>query len=252
MMWMQRVTLPRVVSLRLGAIPRSDKPMATSRIPGTAPRKTLGKRARLQRRLLGCPRRPHCPTPGRCQAFFWSMFASTWKMNFLAVIISFLFSLALVLCVAFLYYKFKEDPIPEGGANSVGPPGEWRHSFCGCFAASPLIWCLACCCPAVRWADTMRMAGIFSFWPAVLIFASLYLLGPPTACLTALILLCLLVWKRQQLRERFNIDPGCKTGCLDCCAYICCACCAIVQEAQELEEAYKANDPKLQGRHPLR
>merc|ERR1719393_1257647 len=125
-------------------------------------------------------------------------------------------------------------------------PKDWRFGLCGCTSASFIINCLACCCPSIRWADTMRMAGLYTFWIGVVIFAGLYLLNPYTAGLTFLMLLVVVTWQRQELRKRFGLQTGGVTYCVDCLTYLCCMCCAIVQEAQQMEEAYAVQHPALE------
>merc|ERR1719428_2610454 len=88
----------------------------------------------------------------------------------------------------------------------------------------------------------MSMAGKFKFWVGFFIFACLYYTSSATAGLTGLVLLGVLTWKRQQIRELFHMESGGSTWAIDCCTYMFCACCAIVQEARQLEEAYAAKD----------
>merc|ERR1719198_134258 len=89
------------------------------------------------------------------------------------------------------------------------------------------------------------MTGVFTFWIGFLLFAILYLLNPYTAGLSGLVLLCVLVMKRQELCKKFDMQTGAASCALDCCTYLCCGCCAIVQEAQQLEEAYAVGHPSL-------
>lgn len=172
-------------------------------------------------------------------------------------LISSLISVALLAFLAILYGRFKPTPNYASvsterlswGIAEVPGQGTWRFGLFSCFYAHPAMVCVACCCPSIRWADTMRMAGVYTFWMGFLIFAGLSLLAPVTFGLSGLALLVLATWKRRHLRRLFNMSTDYSTVALDCCTYLCCTCCAIVQEAQQLEEAYAVKHSVL-GRLP--
>lgn len=218
------------------------------------PPKSLRETGDSMARITGVPTQAPIDGPADVPRYFGHMFWTTLTMNFLSVLVSFLLSLLLVFILAWLYARYKEDPVPTHEADrlawarqqsSHSVQGDWRFGLCECYKASALINCLACCCPSIRWADTMRMTGIFTFWIGFLLFASLYLLNGSTAGLSGLVLLIVVVLKRQELRKKFNMQTGAASCALDCCTYLCCGCCAIVQEAQQIEEAFAVGHPAL-------
>lgn len=97
----------------------------------------------------------------------------------------------------------------------------------------------------------MRMAGLMAFWTAIIVMGFLYAVSPYTGGLALLVMLCLVTYRRQQVRQLFGMNSGGMTTMgEDCCVYIFCSCCAIVQEARQLEEAYAVGYP-LQIKAPM-
>lgn len=179
-----------------------------------------------------------------------------WKFNtgvITANVATFLLFTALqflvVMCCAFVYIKNKVDPLqpPRDGLEhhpSALDRPDFRFGLFDCMHAPPIcFW--AFCCPTIRWSDTMRMAGLMSFWVAVIGMTLLSTFGVIAQGLTLLIYACIGAYHRQQIRRLFGMPAGdFKTGAEDFCAYCCCClcgCCAIVQEARQLEEAYAVN-----------
>lgn len=134
--------------------------------------------------------------------------------------------------------QFTQGPGANVHSANLLDQGNFRYGLFDCFSADRIVCCTALCCPSIRWADTMRMAGIFSFWTGVLLFAALLNLATATAGLSSLILLCITTWKRHVIRQLFDMPTGFGSCALDCMTYFCCACCAIIQEARQMEEAH--------------
>lgn len=93
-----------------------------------------------------------------------------------------------------------------------------------------------CCCPSLRWADTMDKTGLQSFWPAFTTFIVLATLSPCTCGITGLFLVLVCVRQRRRLRRKYNIAPN---DAEDCLAHLCCGPCAIIQEARVQANLYK-------------
>lgn len=174
-------------------------------------------------------------------------------------LISTLVGVFIILCCAFAYTKIKVDPIigapPRDGLDHEAyllDKNDWRFGLCDCMQ-TPLLCFLSTCCPAIRWADTMRLAGFLGFYAAVLLMSVLFCLNPITSGVTSLVMLCIAVRHRQSIRRIFGMPAGdASTYCQDCCAYMCCSCCAIVQEARQVEEAYGVNHPVVRLMAPKR
>lgn len=149
------------------------------------------------------------------------------------------------LIVAIIYSRFR-DRIQGQPIDYIDPSSTHRWfstSLFGCFS-NPMICLLACCCPAMRWADTMDKAQpqLLSYWKAIIallvLMTAISVLNVVAGYLTSicsLIVLALVVSKRQQLRDQNNVKRGDITYLEDCCAYMCCSCCAIAQEARVVE-----------------
>lgn len=180
----------------------------------------------------------------------------TWKKNWAfftgahlaSVLLTSFVNVLIVLCCAFVYMRNKVDPRqpPLDGLDHEAyllDKNDWRFGLFDCFRTPPICM-LSCCCPTIRWADTMRMAGILSFYTGVVVMTVLTSLGPLAGGLTMLIGVCIAVHQRQRIRRLFGMPAGnASTYCQDCCVYTCCSVCAIVQEARQVEEAYAVNHP---------
>merc|ERR1719352_1561733 len=89
----------------------------------------------------------------------------------------------------------------------------------------------------IRWADTLRMAGMLPFSLGIALFGLLQLCPP--------VFIGAAVLYRHKMRQLFNLPTGCMTICKDCFSYAFCTCCTIVQEARQLEMAFRVRDPAI-------
>lgn len=149
---------------------------------------------------------------------------------------------ALLIVVALVYRHMKKDPegAPSDGYEHKAEllDRRWRFGLFDCFGDLN-VCCFTCCCPAIRWADTMRMAGYLGFWTAFILFMGLQLLSQLSAGITGFILLIVLIVYRQRQRRLFEMQNGtCGSYIEDCLTYGCCSCCALIQEARQFEEAW--------------
>lgn len=148
----------------------------------------------------------------------------------------------LVLITAFIYQRSKKDPAPTryGGMSILD---DFQFGMFSCHEA-PGMSLLTCCCFAIRWADTMRMASLMSFWLGVILITFLEVCDGLTSGLSMCVAWGIVVFYRQKLRKEFGFEHGTMKSCgLDCCGYCWCACCMAVQEARQLEEAYAVGHP---------
>lgn len=158
-------------------------------------------------------------------------------------------SAGIMIAAALLYRHNKQDaeePANDGFEHKAElVQGNWRHGLFECFG-DVNICCLTFCCPAIRWADTIRMAGFLGFWTALLLFAFLQLANQFTAGSLGIILLLVLIVYRQKQRQMFEMQHGtCGSYVEDCLTYCFCGCCAIVQEARHIEEAWAVKHPAI-------
>lgn len=153
------------------------------------------------------------------------------------------------IAAALLYHHTKKDSekMPDDGLEHKPEllQRAWRFGLFDCFGDAK-VTCLTCFFPALRWADTMRMAGFLRLWVAFGLFLCLYIGGALTASVFFLILLVILISYRQKQRKMFEMDHGtCGSYLEDCLTYSCCGCCAMIQEARHIEEAWAVAHPSL-------
>lgn len=144
--------------------------------------------------------------------------------------------------------------------------GRWKYGPFACLG-DPAICAFTVLCAPVRWADTMRMAGLFGFWFSVgsFVVALLYLHvlavgflrgGLPAWLLmnlgvvSGLVLVLVQVYHRQRLRERFHMERSASGFVEDVLLHSFCPLCAICQEARHIEEAHAVGHPAVQEAHP--
>jgi len=164
-------------------------------------------------------------------------------------VMSMFISPLITLALAFLYWhhrkppEFQQDAVLDGVSFKV-----WRFGLFSCFS-DPEICLWACCCPAIRWADTVRYVGLLGFWIAFAIaFAIFFCMGvvssSPVEIIVWAVLALVFAAIRQEMRKAYGMhEQGGWTYLEDFCLYCCCACCTIIQEARQVEEAYKVGYP---------
>jgi len=151
----------------------------------------------------------------------------------------------LVCTIAYFYFRQKpvrEDAMPE--LEDSDGLSDWKYGICDCCSA-PSICFWSCCCPAIRWADTLGMTGLLGFWLAFAIYLGVDFLGSLAFDFLFWILLAVIcAGFRQEMRIKFHMKKqGGATYCLDFLLYCCCSCCVMVQEARQVEEACKVGMP---------
>lgn len=115
---------------------------------------------------------------------------------------------------------------------------EWQFGLFECRGSRDWrIWLCACCCPSVRWADTVSRLQfpIMGFLPALFVFSLLEGATGLTFGVSGVILFLVVVLSRLRIREEYGIVHG-ECGILgDCLIWCFCGPCAIVQEARQVE-----------------
>lgn len=150
---------------------------------------------------------------------------------------------------AVIYRCTKRWPAPEMATETDLQVWSSGHFDC---LAEPMLCCMACCCPCIRWADTMDMANVIGFWPAAAVF--LFLIAS-NFWLPAFVIIniALLIYGRQMLRKGFAMkeQTTARSLCGDCLYVSFCTPCAITQEARHVEKAAKVKHPLLESRRGL-
>jgi Cys-rich protein (TIGR01571 family) len=161
----------------------------------------------------------------------------------LGVLTTWTFLLALTLAVYFCYYR-TSSPVPQRTAEepiadldkhleTLMITGHWR-----CFEDANICMC-SFCCPSLRWADTMSLAKLLTFWVAFALFfgvefVSSVIFGSSIGLLYA----CLMLYFRHQLRDKIGVESWTFLSLFRDFCFLCwCPCCAIAQEARIVRDA---------------
>jgi Cys-rich protein (TIGR01571 family) len=141
--------------------------------------------------------------------------------------------------------------IPEKDPRSTADPvTRLKSGHFDCFSDFSVCLCSVICLP-IRWADTVSMANLLSFWKAFAIFAVAGLLnhvifiGVYTwGVLTAGVMF----FYRQQLRKKLFLNAWrYDVALLDCLYVLFCPFCAVAQEAMVVREAYETGHEGFEG-----
>jgi len=93
----------------------------------------------------------------------------------------------------------------------------------------------SCCCPGIRWSDTMGKLGLHGFWTGFWIMFFLFAISfiPMAALPCHILVMCYMTYHRQVIRRIFEFEDQGGAACAkDCFTYMCCMCCALAQEAR--------------------
>jgi Cys-rich protein (TIGR01571 family) len=138
-----------------------------------------------------------------------------------------------ILIVAIIYRLLKPAPTPDENPTTFDF-SEWSSGTFDCFQDLG-ICCTACCCPAVRWSQTVDMAGVVKYWIGIALMIIATVVCPCAACGA-------MIGGRIQLRKKYGMKNAadCGTVCGDAIMILCCTCCVIAQEARHVEAAARA------------
>lgn len=157
--------------------------------------------------------------------------------NFNLIVMGNAVYILLTSCAAYIYSKYRNE-VSHFFLPGRRPLRKEAKSFAvgnGLFSSilsDPKLLLFSCCCPAVRWADTVDRANLsvaFKYWFAFLSMTILAVLGDHTFGLAWLCLVGMGVTFRQRMRGRGTI----KDTFQDTLAWAFCIPCAIAQEARE-------------------
>lgn len=148
------------------------------------------------------------------------------------ILIGFAVYMVLVLVAAFAYVKFRSD-VPLQDMRFL-PKDGFSDAIYSC-AGSWSICFYACCCPCLRWSDTVSKVGLMYFWFGVMLWAPLLYFNYLVAGVSWPILALLGAGYRYRLRSHFGLERGATRVCQDLVAWCCCMPCAIAQEARHVD-----------------
>lgn len=140
--------------------------------------------------------------------------------------------LVLVVVSAFAYSKFQSD-MPLQDMRFL-PKDGFSDAIYSC-SSSWSICCYACCCPCLRWSDTVSKVNLMYFWMGVILWGILMYINFLVVGLAAPILALLGAAYRYRLRIHFGFPTSYTTMFQDLFAWCCCMPCAIAQEARHVD-----------------
>lgn len=188
---------------------------------------------------------PWADTDGPGTRSHWKFAWHLWLWDAVSALIY----VVLVCLVACFYVPAKTGPPNDGLEHTVETASHsWRYGPFSCLGDSR-ICCWTCFCAPIRWADTMRMLGFFSFWSALSLWLGLAVLDMLTAGVFFWVaLLFIQVSQRRKIRKAFRIDHSGVGSCVeDIVLYLCCPCCAVCQEARQVELARAVGHPAVKA-----
>lgn len=166
-----------------------------------------------------------------------------WELLATIVIWSFLYATAAVY-----YHKYViTEPEPEKSEEGKDLT-KWTSGIFACSEDWPIFF-WSCCCPGIRWADTMSEIGVHKYWPAFAMFTALYFLAaiPGVTWISWALVVAYCTFHRQEFRKKFEFtEVGGKSLATDCGLYCCCMWCAVAQEARMVKEACKVGSKVIE------
>lgn len=164
---------------------------------------------------------------------FWSLNSRQQRSVLEGTLIYLLFG----ILVAYLYHlavaKYPKAFSPSQSRTAIPKQSSFTFSLFGCFQ-DKTICALGCCCPCLRWSQTLDKANLLAYFKAFAVMYFCMLIHPFTGGLSAIGIVVLGVVYRQKLRAKYSIERHTtKTVCEDIATWIFCQPCAVCQEARE-------------------
>lgn len=163
------------------------------------------------------------------------------RMYLIDVVATWVVWLAFALATYFCCYrplstlpeKKPEAQVDSAALEELFNSGHWR-----CLDDSNICF-FSFCCPSLRWSDNISLAGFLGFFAALVAFSFMVLLNEASDFAAYGIFTAILImYYRQQLRQKLGIQSGTfQTCCTDFCFACWCPCCAIAQEANIVHKA---------------
>jgi len=175
-------------------------------------------------------------------------------MNSGEIFVTFVLWFILYALLAFYYHNYvlyyqpvNEDREKEEERIHFKDFQEFKSGLFDC-TTGPGIMFWSCCCPGIRWADTMSKLNIHRFWPGFWLMTGLYAIGfiPLCTLVCFSIVVVYMTYHRQEFRKKFEFEEqGGATVFTDCLTYCFCMCCAVAQEARHTRQATVCGHPAI-------
>merc|ERR1719265_880451 len=124
----------------------------------------------------------------------------------------------LALAVAFCYMRLAKGPRVESASGYL-PEDGFSDAICECGQSwSTCFW--SCCCPCIRWSDTVSQMNFLSFYLGVAIWCALSLCNTLVVGIGFVLISFLGAYHRMKIRSYFGLPQSCMTGCQDVIAWL--------------------------------
>lgn len=146
----------------------------------------------------------------------------------------------LIAICAFIWEKLGGHHV-EGYAERPPLPDGFTYglfSFDHCFGHHNQVCLCSWCCSAIRMADTYSKQPspvIKGFWAALMVLMCMEGLITLTLGYAGICWLVMVIYLRQKLRAKYNLETGGATYVWDCLSWSCFPCCTVAQEARQVE-----------------
>lgn len=184
------------------------------------------------------------PIPSWYSQFYGVMNSSYSKrvwMAFTSWVIYVIFALVIWTCC------YPGPPVQAANPAGIEDPSDTLSKGHFSCLSSPGILCCACCCPGLRWADTMSSVGFLKITTGLsLAFFCAFLNGFANTCAVfGPFTILLALYYRQKLREEFKLSSWtCSNLCFDTLYIVICPWCALAQEARVVTHAMQRGEVK--------
>lgn len=174
---------------------------------------------------------------------------TSWKTHVVSAVFSWAIYVMLALLIWSVCYPAKPFPVAEP-ADIEDPKVTLESGHFACLRSPEICWC-ACCCPGLRWADTMYMAGLTSIVTGLTFVFCCSLLNCFTYFGNAIVgpfTLLLALYYRHKLREAIGLSYWTAGSCcIDCLYLLFCPWCAIAQEARTVKHLHQKGGAQQQS-----
>jgi len=144
-----------------------------------------------------------------------------------------------VCCCGFCYTKVKPGYLNDWNHGSLPRDGFADGIFtCKTDSGNMSICFWSCCCPCIRWADTIADMGYMRFYVALAIWVLLTVGNSFLMGCGSLLIIGIGSWYRMKIRGSWGLQSN---ACADVFAWCCCLPCAVAQEARQVERSRSMN-----------
>lgn len=180
-------------------------------------------------------------TAAQATAAWDGMLHASWKKRALYACFSWAIYVMLALLIWAMCYP--GPPLPVADSSQVeSAQATLESGHFSCFK-NPEICLCACCCPGLRWADTISLMNLTRITVGLSLVFLCALLNGLTGFGNAIVgpvTVFLMLYYRHELRAKFDLPSWtCGSCCIDFIYILCCPWCAIAQEARAVTHHFQ-------------